>query len=122
MTSTDHDVLLIDGYCGFCSRMGRFLEKRISKSTPLKIVGQESDEGLMIISKLDKEIQNIDSVLLIRDGRVFYYSSAAIRCVLYLKWWWKVLYPAAWLIPLPIRNFGYTIISKNRKRLVKSTN
>jgi predicted DCC family thiol-disulfide oxidoreductase YuxK len=116
LTSTGQDILLIDGYCGLCSRIGKFLEKRLSKSTPLRIIAQQEDDGVKVISLLSSEVQDLDSVLLIRNGTTYYYSSAGIRCLLYLKWWWKMWYPLAWIIPLPIRNILYMIVSKSRSR------
>jgi len=118
-SSKSGDVLLIDGHCGICSRLGNFLSKRVSSKTPLDIIAQEEDLGVAALSQLPLEIQNIDSVILIRNAKPYYYSSAGIRCLLYMKWWWKILYPFAWIIPLPIRNLIYKIIAKNRHRISK---
>ena len=120
MTSRDTDVLLIDGHCGLCSRLGSFLKKRLSNSNELQIIAQEDEEGVDILSNLTDEIRKIDSVILIRKGELYYYSSAGIRCLLYLKWWWKMWYPFMWVIPLPIRNLVYRIISKNRNKLFRN--
>lgn len=114
------DVLLIDGHCGTCSKLGAFLKKRISQKTPLKIIAQEEEVGTEIISALPFEIQNLDSVILIRKGTPYYYSSAGIRCLLYMKLWWKIIYPFAWITPLPIRNLVYKILAKNRHRFFKT--
>lgn len=119
-SSENGDVLLIDGHCSMCSKLGNFLSKRVSNKTPLDIIAQEGDSGVPIISSLAEEIQNVDSVILIRNGRPYYYSSAGIRCLLYMKWWWKIIYPFAWLVPLPIRNFVYKIIAKNRHKISKN--
>jgi predicted DCC family thiol-disulfide oxidoreductase YuxK len=119
-SSKNGDVLLIDGHCGMCSKLGNFLSKRVSNKTPLDIIAQEGDSGVSIVSSLAEEIQNIDSVILIRNGRPYYYSSAGIRCLLYMKWWWKIIYPFAWLVPLPIRNFVYKIIAKNRHKISRN--
>ena len=43
-------------------------------------------------------------------------SSAAIRCLLYMKWNWKWIFPFAWIIPLPIRDLLYYVIAKLRFR------
>lgn len=118
----NEDVLLIDGHCGTCSKLGSFLNRRISRKTPLKIIAQQEDLGVEIISKLPVEIQNIDSVILIRKGIPYYYSSAGIRCLLYMKLWWKIIYPFAWITPLPIRNIAYKTFAKNRHRFFKSKN
>lgn len=112
----NEDVLLIDGFCGTCSKLGSFINRRINRKTPLKIIAQQEDLGLEIISNLPLEIQNIDSVILIRKGIPYYYSSAGIRCLLYMKLWWKIIYPFAWITPLPIRNIAYKIFAKNRHK------
>lgn len=118
--SKHNDVLLIDGHCGMCSRLGSFLARRVSDKTPLNIIAQEEDVGVTIISNLSPDIQNIDSVILIRNNNTYYYSSAGIRCLLYMKWLWKVMYPFAWLTPLPIRDLIYKIIAKNRHKISKN--
>lgn len=115
--SSIDDVLLIDGHCGMCSRIGGFLSERVNSRTPLNIIAQEEEFGINILSDLPDEIRNIESVILIRNGRVYYYSSAGIRCLLYMKWWWKIMYPFAWIVPLPFRNIVYKIIAKNRHRV-----
>ena len=116
------DVLLIDGHCGTCSKLGAFLNRRTSRKTPLKIIAQQEDLGIEIFSTLPTEIQEIDSVILIRKGTPYYYSSAGIRCLLYMKLWWKIIFPFAWIVPLPIRDMVYKLFAKNRHRFFKSKN
>jgi predicted DCC family thiol-disulfide oxidoreductase YuxK len=107
----EKDVLLIDGLCALCTKSGQFISKRQSK--PLEIVEQNSDYGQKL---LQNHNISIDSVVLIRKGKPFVRSSAAIRCVLYMKWNWKWIYPFAWIIPLPIRDLLYYLIAKLRFR------
>ena len=104
-----NDILLIDGLCGLCTRSGNFLNKRLSKE--LEISELESENGKML---LEKHSVSIDSVVLIRNEKAYVRSAAAIRCLLYMKWNWKWLFPFAYIIPLPIRDLGYIIISKLR--------
>ncbi|MEL0100181.1 MAG: DCC1-like thiol-disulfide oxidoreductase family protein [Euryarchaeota archaeon] len=104
-----NDILLIDGLCGLCTRSGNFLNKRLSKE--LEISELESENGKML---LEKHSVTIDSVVLIRNEKAYVRSAAAIRCLLYMKWNWKWLFPFAYIIPLPIRDLGYIIISKLR--------
>ena len=104
-----NDILLIDGLCGLCTRSGNFLNKRLSKK--LEISELESENGKML---LEKHSVTIDSVVLIRNEKAYVRSAAAIRCLLYMKWNWKWLFPFAYIIPLPIRDLGYIIISKLR--------
>ncbi len=104
-----NDILLIDGLCGLCTRSGNFLNKRLSKD--LEISELESENGQML---LKKHAITVDSVVLIRNEKAYVRSAAAIRCLLYMKWNWKWLYPFAYIIPLPLRDLGYIIVSKLR--------
>ena len=62
------DVLLIDGHCGTCSKLGAFLNRRTSRKTPLKIIAQQEDLGIEVFSALPIEIQEIDSVIFFEIG------------------------------------------------------
>ena len=52
MTSQKYDVLLIDGHCGLCSRLGTFLTKWFSKSANLKIGDNRIVSNKELIKKL----------------------------------------------------------------------
>ncbi|MEC8142420.1 MAG: thiol-disulfide oxidoreductase DCC, partial [Candidatus Thermoplasmatota archaeon] len=56
---------------------------------------------------------------LIRNGKPYIRSAAGIRCVLYMRWYYKVWFPVLWLIPLPLRNIGYRLIAKYRHMFFK---
>jgi predicted DCC family thiol-disulfide oxidoreductase YuxK len=98
------DTLFLDGHCAMCTKMGYFLSQRLS--IPLEIKELEPPEGVIP-----------DTMILIRNQKEYIRSAAAIRCLLYMKWNWKWLYPFAWLVPLPIRDLVYIVISKLRHSL-----
>ena len=104
------DTLLIDGICGLCTRSGKFISNRQVRE--LDIIEQQSDVG---IGLLKANQINVDSLVLIRKGRAYTRSSAAIRCSLYMRWNWIWIYPFAWAIPLPIRNLAYMTVAKLRR-------
>ncbi len=106
------DALLIDGLCAVCTKTGAFIKKRQSKE--LELIEQNSDEGKAL---LETHGVTIDSVVLIRNEKAFTRSSAAIRCLLYMKWNWRWMYPFAWIIPIPIRDLVYILVSKFRKKI-----
>ncbi|MFL2981490.1 MAG: thiol-disulfide oxidoreductase DCC family protein [Candidatus Poseidoniaceae archaeon] len=108
----EKDALLIDGLCALCTKSGQFISKRQSKA--LELVEQNSELGQKL---LQNHNISIDSVVLIRNGKPFVRSSAAIRCLLYMKWNWKWIYPFAWIVPWPIRDLVYRIIAKFRKKI-----
>ena len=110
-------TLILDGDCGLCNRVAIFLSPRLSKGKKIIFLTNESEEGKKIINKLSIKKQNADTVYFIRNGESHIRSAAAIRCLLFMKWHYKVLYPFFWIIPLPIRDLVYSIISKNRHRI-----
>jgi len=109
-------VLLMDGDCGLCTRSAVFLHPRLTDSNSMRFVAIESEEGQALISTFPEKYQQADSVYLIRNGRPYMRSAAAVRCLLYLKWHYKFLFPFAWVIPLPIRDVAYRIVAKYRMK------
>tara|TARA_B110000003_G_scaffold68584_1_gene69741 strand:+ start:238 stop:627 length:390 start_codon:yes stop_codon:yes gene_type:complete len=109
-------VLLMDGDCGLCTRSAVFLHPRLKDSNSMRFVAIESEEGQALISTFPEKYQQADSVYLIRNGRPYMRSAAAVRCLLYLKWHYKFLFPFAWIIPLPIRDVAYRIVAKYRMK------
>ena len=105
------DILLLDGLCALCSRGGDFLTKRLAG--PLELSELQSEEG---VSLLKEHKITVDSVVLVRRGKAYIRSAAAIRCLLYMRWNWRWMYPFAWIVPLPLRDLVYIIISKLRHR------
>ena len=105
------DALLIDGLCSLCTRTGKFISRR--QVAELEITEQDSDKGLELLSRHGIKI---DSLVLIRNKKAYVRSAAAIRCLLYMRWNWRCLYPLAWIIPLPIRDLVYVLVAKSRHR------
>ena len=115
-TKIEMDYLLLDADCGLCSRTGWFISRRL-RDEKLTITELDSEQGQKIVSELPQKMKDADSLYLVRNGKPYMLSSAAIRTLLYLPIWWKIMYPIVWVIPLPIRNFAYKILARNRRRL-----
>ena len=113
----ENDKLLLDGECGLCNRIAIFLHPRLNSNRNLTFINNESEEGKNIIKNLPIEMQESDTVYLIRNRKAYTRSAAGIRCLLYLKWYYKLWYPFFWIIPIPLRDLAYKIISKNRHKI-----
>ena len=111
---SEPDVLLMDGDCGLCTRSAVFLHPRLRDPESMRFIAIESDEGRSIISDFPQKLRDADTVYLVRNGQPYMRASAAIRCLLYLKWHYRILYPFAWIVPLPLRNLVYRIVAKYR--------
>ena len=68
---------------------------------------------------MPKKYSESDTVYLVRNGQPYMRSSAAIRCLLYMKWYYRMWYPLCWLTPLPIRDIAYRIVAKYRHKVFK---
>lgn len=113
------DLLLMDGDCGLCTHSAAFLHPRLTDKSSISFVAIESEQGQSLIATFSEKFQRSDSVYLIRNGKTYIRSAAAIRTVLYLKWYYRMWYPLLWLIPLPMRNIGYRIVAKYRHKIFK---
>ena len=85
--------LPLDGDCGLCHRLATFMDKRLARGQDIGYRPILSDEGQVMIAKLPKKQQDADSVYLIRNGRSYIRSAAGIRCLLYMKWYYKMWFP-----------------------------
>ena len=108
------EIILMDGNCGLCSHLGRFLKAKIRKKFHVKILAIESPEGSNLISQFPKKLRDIDSLFLLTNGKIFTKSGASIRILLYLGWPYKVWFPLFWLVPYPFRDLVYNLIAKYR--------
>ena len=109
--------LILDGDCGLCNRLAIFLSPRLNEDSKLLFLTNESDEGIALISELSQKKQDADTVYLIKNNKSHIRSAAAIRCLLFMKWRYKILFPFLWIVPLPIRDLTYIVISKNRHKI-----
>tara|TARA_Y100001970_G_scaffold60892_1_gene77526 strand:- start:17804 stop:18121 length:318 start_codon:yes stop_codon:yes gene_type:complete len=92
------------------------MDPRLHRGADIAYREIASIEGQEMISGLEKWKMDADTVYLFRGEEVFVKSSAAIRCLLYLKWYWRMWFPILWLVPLPIRDMVYNIVARNRHR------
>ena len=109
-------TVLIDAHCVMCNGLARFLQRRAKPSADLDIHGIDSDEGQALISTFSPKLQAMDTVYVIRDGTPYARSAGAIRLLLCMRWYYAMWYPFAWLVPLPVRDAAYWMVSKIRHR------
>lgn len=119
MLDPNRDVLLLDGECGLCHRLALFMEPKLGPGVDIAYRPIKSDDAQNLIIKLPEWQQKADSVYLLRNGRSYVRSAAVIRCLLYLRWYWKMWFLILWVIPLPIRDMVYRFVSKYRHLVFK---
>ena len=65
------DVLILDGDCGLCHRLAKFIDKRIIYEELLAFRPGNSEDAELLFSKMPESLRNLDTVYLIRGGRVY---------------------------------------------------
>ena len=123
-TAQQAPLLLYDGDCALCSRSVKWVLARdpggALRFAPLQ--GQTARPVLLRLGR-DPDAPDLDTVLLVLDPggpgeRALERSSAAVGLLRYLGGRWRVLGSLLWLVPRPLRNLGYRLVARNRKKLV----
>lgn len=111
MNYTKEDIVLFDGVCNLCNHLVKFIIQR-DPNARFRFAALQSKEG----QRLLKETVNANSVVLIRDGKYLFRSSAILYILLDLGGFWKIFY-AFIILPPFIRDFVYMIIARTRYKI-----
>jgi predicted DCC family thiol-disulfide oxidoreductase YuxK len=106
-------ILFFDGVCGLCNKAVDFVLTR-DQSGQIKFAPLQGDTARQLLSPAD--LQNLDSMVFWVEGRTYRKSSAAVRILWRLGMFWQIMGTLLWLIPLPLRQLGYTLVAKYRYR------
>ncbi|MFT4414931.1 thiol-disulfide oxidoreductase DCC family protein [Fredinandcohnia humi] len=105
------DIILFDGICNFCNSSVQFIINRDSKGR-YQFASLQSNIAKELLKKHEIK-DNLDTFVLIEGDRYYTKSSAALRICRHLKGMYPLL-SLFTVIPTPVRDVFYNIISKNR--------
>ena len=107
-----HSIILFDGVCNLCNGAVNFVIKRdpgnVFKFTPL-----QEKQGVLLLKKLAIDAQELDSIVLVENKKVYTKSSAALRIARKMSNLWPLFFVLL-IIPSFIRDGVYDFIAKNR--------
>jgi predicted DCC family thiol-disulfide oxidoreductase YuxK len=106
-------ILFFDGVCGLCNKSVDFVLVRDRRGT-IKFAPLQGDTARSLLTPADRE--NLNTMVLWVKGQSYRKSAAAVRVLWRLSLGWQILGTLLWLIPLPLRNLGYSLIARNRYR------
>ena len=106
-------IVFFDGYCGLCNNFVDFLIRK-DKKNKFKFASLQGQTAKRYIPN----IQNLETVIYYSHNQIHLRSTAVIKILIDLNGVWKIAY-LGFLIPTPIRDYFYRIISKNRYKLWK---
>jgi predicted DCC family thiol-disulfide oxidoreductase YuxK len=107
-----HATILFDGFCNFCVGAVQFIIKRDHRRH-FRFATVQSPIGAALLREQNLRFEQLQSFVLIENGRVYQRSTAALRVARRLKGLWP-LFNVFLIIPAPLRNASYAMFSKRR--------
>ena len=108
-------IILFDGVCNFCNSSVNFIIGR-DPGAYFKFAPLQSEIGEKLLRENGIDRIGTDSVILLEEGRVYTYSTAALRIARRLRGGWRWFYHLI-IVPRPLRDAFYKLIARNRYRL-----
>lgn len=107
-------VVFFDGLCGLCNHSVNWLlahdPNRRLRFAPL----QGTLAGRVLSPQLR---ERLDTLVFLRNGSIYVRTAAVSRILMTLGGPWAALGALLWIIPSPLRDLGYRIVSRLRYRL-----
>jgi predicted DCC family thiol-disulfide oxidoreductase YuxK len=117
-TNVTAPMLVYDGSCGFCGRSVQFI-LRHERRHDLLFVPRDSPLGKELRRQF--RLEAVESMLWVDGDKVKTESDAVLYAAHYLGGFWSVLAGIGSLVPSALRNWGYRLIARNRRRLSASS-
>jgi predicted DCC family thiol-disulfide oxidoreductase YuxK len=109
---TTHPIVLFDGVCNLCSSSVQFIIKRDKKNI-FRFASLQSEIGQTLLKKNNLSTTELDSFVLVQNGKVYNKSTGALMVAKQLDGASRFLYSFI-IIPTFIRDAVYTFIGSNR--------
>lgn len=111
------DFLFYDGSCGLCHGAVRFVLDRGERALAFRFAPLHGEAFRREIPEARRAGLPDSLVVKTADGRILTRSSGVVRVLHGLGGPWSLLGSLLWLVPRPLRNLGYILIARVRKRL-----
>ena len=108
----EHPVLLFDGVCNFCNAGVNYIIRQDKKKI-FRFATLQSPAGQELLQRHQLPTGQLDSFVLIKDGKAFTKSTAGLKVYSMLPWYWQWT-QVFWIVPRFIRDAVYDLIAKKR--------
>lgn len=105
-------VILFDGVCNFCNGTVNFLLRQ-DKKMRFRFAALQSEAGQALLAQYGLSKENLDTFILLDNGKVYRRSTAALRVGNNLPWYWQWTQVFR-IVPPFIRDGVYNFIARNR--------
>ncbi|HON17963.1 MAG TPA: DCC1-like thiol-disulfide oxidoreductase family protein [Salinivirgaceae bacterium] len=107
-------ILFYDSHCNLCHAVVNFIKKRCPTDR-LSIVALDSQMATEILSAFSGDAKKIDSVVVLKNSRLYLKSSAMVEVLKLMPMPWKILVVTG-IVPRFVRDRIYDFIAENRYR------
>lgn len=112
---TKKHILLFDGVCNLCNATVQFILHR-DKKEKFSFASLQSEVAKRLLFNSPHYINDLQSIVLLKDGKLYDKSTAALYIAKELSGAWPLLYYLFIWWPKSFRDFFYNKISKRRYR------
>jgi predicted DCC family thiol-disulfide oxidoreductase YuxK len=105
-------ILLFDGVCNLCNRSVQFVIRR-DKKKKFRFAALQGRMGQQLLHQHQLPVNDMNSFVLIENGKAYTRSAAALRVLKGLGGGWKLFY-AFMVLPRFLRDAVYSWIARNR--------
>ena len=114
MGKTSQPIIIFDGVCNLCEFSVKFIIKH-DRHEKFKFVAAQTQRGIKYQRLYSVDTLMDGTVILLKGNQAYVKSDAAVEIAKDLDCPWNFVQVVK-LIPRPVRDFIYSIISKNRYR------
>lgn len=107
-------LILFDGVCNWCNAWVKFAIAH-DPDGQFKFGTLQSEPAQRILRDLKLSSTDYQTFLLLEEGYVSTKSTAALRVLRQLSWWWPLYYLCV-LVPAPILDVVYDFVARHRYR------
>ncbi len=105
-------IIFFDGVCNLCQRSVQFILTHDPKAI-FSFASLQGEVAKKILSTHQLDTEQINSLVLLENGKIYIRSTAALRIAKQMSGIWKLLYVFI-LVPPFIRDAVYDWIARNR--------
>ena len=105
-------IIFFDGVCNLCNESAQFVLLR-DKRAHFQFASLQSETAKRMLPS--ERVRDLDSVVLIEDGKLYTQSTAVLRICRRLPGGWPLL-SVFLVVPRPVRDAVYAWVGRNRYR------
>ena len=118
MSVNEENFVLYDGDCGFCNRTVAYVLTN-DRSKKIKFAAIQSEFAQNLFQDNDWDTPDLSTFYFICNGRKYEKSTAALKVAQSFSSI-KKIFQIGWVIPKFIRDMGYDMIAKHRRKFSKN--